>query len=152
VWPGAGAFSATRTTSALRVQTAGEPQRVHGSDGREHIEYDLFVTNSFAADVRLESLGVRGSGRRLLSLSGAKLGAVTLQLATFKSTERSVAPASTVVIPVDVALPRSAGRSVPGALTNRIRTRSRGTPRCEGSLGARPLMCRLCASIGEHRS
>ena len=136
VWPGAGALSATRTTSALRVQTAGEPQRVHGSDGREHIEYDLVITNSFAADVRLESLGVRGSDRSLLSLSGAKLGAVTLQLATFKSTERSVAPASTVVIPVDVALPRSAGRSVPGALTNRIRYTIPGNPPLRGVIGS----------------
>ena len=71
----AGASSAAQTTSALRVQTAGDPQRVHGSDGREHIEYDLVITNSFAADITLRSLQVRGNGRRLLSLSGTKLGA-----------------------------------------------------------------------------
>src|SRR6516225_3914508 len=82
VWPGAGALSAAQTTSAMRVQAAGEPQRVHGSDGREHIEYDLVITNSFSARIRLKSLEVRGSGRRLLSLSGAKLGAATLGLTT----------------------------------------------------------------------
>src|SRR5437764_15306676 len=84
VWPGVAALSAAQTTSALRVQTAGEPQRVHGSDGREHIEYDLVVTNSFSARIRLKSLVVRGGGRGLLSLSGAKPGAGTLGRTTLK--------------------------------------------------------------------
>src|SRR5436190_18007829 len=139
LWPGAGTLPAAQTTSALRVQTVGAPQRVHGSDGREHIEYDLVITNAFSGGIdgiRLESLEVRGGGRRLLSLSGAKLGAFTLQLATFKSTGRSVARGATVVIPVDVVLPRSAGRSVPGVLSNRIRYAILGNPPLRGLIGS----------------
>jgi hypothetical protein len=32
-------------TTALQVQAARPPQRVHGSDGCEHIEYNLVITN-----------------------------------------------------------------------------------------------------------
>jgi hypothetical protein len=136
VWLPAGASSAAETTSALRLQTAGEPQRVHGSDGREHIEYDLVITNSFPGDVTLGSLEVRGSGSRSLFLSGARLGSVTLRLAAFDPTGRSVAPGSTVVILVDVALPRSAGRRVPGLLTNRIRYTIPGHPPLRPVIGS----------------
>jgi len=37
-------------TTALQVQAARPPQRVYGSDGREHIEYNLVITNDFTAD------------------------------------------------------------------------------------------------------
>ncbi|MGI8715602.1 MAG: M23 family metallopeptidase [Solirubrobacteraceae bacterium] len=109
-----------QTTSALRVEVSGAPQRVQGSDGREHVEYDLIITNAFSAEATLRSLEVGGDGRRLLSLSGAAVDAATFRLGTFTPTGGRVGPASTVVIEVDVALPSSAGRSVPRLLTNRI--------------------------------
>jgi hypothetical protein len=120
VWPFAGALSDAQTSSALRVEVSGAPQRVHGSDGREHIEYDLIITNAFTADATLGSLKVRGDGRPLLSLSGAALGAATFPLASETATGGRIGPASTVVTQVDVELPRSAGRTVPRLLTNRI--------------------------------
>jgi hypothetical protein len=70
IWQPAGTVSHAETTSALRVEVAGPPQRVQGSDGREHIEYDLLVTNAFTADARLEALEVRSHGTKLLSLTG----------------------------------------------------------------------------------
>ena len=88
---------------------------------REHVEYDLIVTNAFTADARLTSLEVRGRRRRLLSLSGAALAAVTLRAGTSAPTDGRVPPASTVVTQVDLALPRSVGRTVPVFLTNRIK-------------------------------
>ena len=51
---------ATSAPTALQVAASGAPQRVHGSDGREHIEYDLVITNAFTAEVTLTSLVVRG--------------------------------------------------------------------------------------------
>ena len=123
VWPFAGALSGAETTSALRVELPGAPQRVFGSDGREHIEYDLIITNAFTADATLSSLEVRGGGRRLLSLRGAALGAVTLQLTSSKPSDGRIGPASTVVTQVDIALPRAGRRTVPALLTNRIRYR-----------------------------
>ncbi len=53
----------------LAVSTSGAPQSVHGTDGREHVEYDLVVTNSFNTDVVPISLVVRGGGRTLLELN-----------------------------------------------------------------------------------
>lgn len=114
------AVSSAETTSALRVEAAASPQWVHGSDGREHIEYDLVVTNVFTANATLKSLAVSSPAGRLLSLSGTGLSAATLRLLAGKNNGPVVAPSSTVVIIVDVALPGSAGRAVPASLTNRI--------------------------------
>jgi hypothetical protein len=123
VWPFAGALSDAQTSSALRVEVSGAPQRVQGSDGREHIEYDLIITNLFPGEATLKSLEVRADSRHLLSLTGAALGAVTLRVATvpLPPASSSIGPGSTVVTQVDIALPRSAGRNVPRRLTNQIR-------------------------------
>ena len=47
-----------------------------------------------------------------------------------------MARGATVVIPVDVVLPRSAGRSVPGVLANRIRYAILGNPPLRGLIGS----------------
>ena len=117
-----GLFAAARAgaqPTALQVEAAGAPQYVHGSDGRVHVEYDLIITNVFTADATLKSLEVRGDGRRLLVLRGAALAAVTLPPLGSGPTAR-IAPASTVVTLVDIALPASGGRAVPTRVTNRI--------------------------------
>ena len=116
----AGALSDAQTTSALRVEVSGPPQRVYGSDGREHIEYDLIITDAFTADATLGSLEVRGDGKLLMSLSAAALGATTLRIGTFAPTRGRIEQGATVVALVDVTLPRSVGRTVPGVLTNQI--------------------------------
>ena len=105
--------------TALQVEAPGVPQFVHGSDGREHLEYDLIITNVFTAEATLKSLEVRGGGRRLLVLRGAALTAVTRLLFSSVPTAR-ISPASTVVTQVDIALPRSPGRAVPTRVTNEI--------------------------------
>lgn len=109
------------TTGALRVELAGAPQRVHGSDGREHVEYDLVVTNAFPAEATLRSLAVRGGGRQLLARSGAALGDITSPLAALPPSHLRIAPASSALVQVDLARPRSAGRRAPARLLNRIR-------------------------------
>jgi hypothetical protein len=105
------------TAIALRATSS---RAVFASDGREHVDYDLVTTNAFTAPVTLERLRVRGAGRTLLTLQGGALAAKTFQ--AFGSTPTTVIPiASTVVSYVDVALPRSAGRTAPRRLTNRLR-------------------------------
>ncbi|MFN8130069.1 MAG: M23 family metallopeptidase [Solirubrobacteraceae bacterium] len=107
------------TTTALQVQAAHAPQRVHGSDGREHVEYDLVITAAFSGAATLKSLEVRGDGRRLLTLRGGRLAAVTRPLFAAQPT-LVIAPASSVVTQVDLVLPRAAGRTAPRRLTHRI--------------------------------
>jgi hypothetical protein len=68
------------------VQAAAPSRAVYGSDGREHIDYDLVTTNAFTAPVTLKSLRVRGDGKTLLTLKGNALAAKTFQ--NFGSTPR----------------------------------------------------------------
>ena len=119
-WLVAAAPAGAGSTTALQVEAVRAPQSVHGSDGREHVEYDLVITNAFSGVATLESLEVRGDGRRLLTLRGSRLAAATQRLFDTAPTA-AIAPASTVVTQVDLVLPRSAGRTVPSRLTHRIK-------------------------------
>jgi hypothetical protein len=113
------AASAAGPATAIAVQ-ATHSRAVYGSDRREHIDYDLVITNAFTAPVTLTSLRVRGDGETLLTLKGNALAAKTFQ--NLGSTPMAVIPnGSTVVSFIDVALPRSAGRTPPKRLTNRLR-------------------------------
>ncbi len=105
--------------TALQVTTPGPARAVYGSDGREHVEYDVVVTNAFTAPVTLESLTVTGTRRTLLRLTGSRLAEHTHEIIADKPSAR-IRPSATVVTLVDVVLPRSAGRTVPRRLTNRI--------------------------------
>jgi hypothetical protein len=110
---------AAQPATAIAVH-ATSSRAVFGSDGREHIDYDLVITNAFTAPVTLDRLRVQGHGKTLLTLEGGALAAKTFQM--FGTTPTAVIPsASTVVSYVDVALPRSAGRTAPKRLTNRLR-------------------------------
>jgi Peptidase family M23 len=115
----ANADHAASTSTALQVTAVGPPQRVHGSDGREHIDYTLVITNAFTAEATLTSLVVRGGGKELLALGGDALAAFTRPLASEEPTT-SIPKASAVAIFVDIVLPRSAGRRVPKRLHHRI--------------------------------
>jgi hypothetical protein len=116
---------------------------VLGSDGREQIEYDLLITNAFTADATLYSLEVRGGGRGCLSMTGAALNAVTLQLTSSKPTDGRIGRASTVVTQVDIAFPRWARRTVPALLTNQIRYRIPAKAPSRPVTGPRQSRCRL---------
>lgn len=102
IWVGAATPGAARTTAALQVQAAGAPQRVHGSDGREHVEYDLVITNVFSADATLTSLQVRGDGRLLLTLTGDALAAATHRVYTIPADapSRAIIGSTTIDGPV----------------------------------------------------
>jgi hypothetical protein len=108
-------------TTALAVQ-ATPARAVYGSDGREHIDYDLLTTNVFTAPVTLQSIQVRGAGRVLLTLRGRALAAHTFSLQG--TTPTATVPVSSVVKTlIDVILPRSSGRTWPARLTHVIRYR-----------------------------
>jgi hypothetical protein len=106
--------------TALLVEATNRPLRVPGSDGLQHLEYDLIVSNVFTAPVTLTSLEVRSeSGRTLLRLAGDDLATVTEGLLTQAPvTPPAQVPASGgVAIVVDVAVPAG---EVPSRLTNVI--------------------------------
>ena len=111
--------SAAPQITALQVTTTGTPHRVHGSDGREHIEFNLVITNSSFSEVTLTSLKVRGGGEDLLALEGDALAESTHPIGLGPPT-RTVPSSSTVATLVDVVMPRSAGRRVPKRIRSRI--------------------------------
>jgi Peptidase family M23 len=113
------AARAAPTSTALQVAATGAPQRVHGSDGLEHIDYDLVITNAFTAEVTLTSLVVTAGGKNILTLSGEALAAATHTLGVGEPTS-SIPASSTVATFVDVVLPPSARRTVPERLRHRV--------------------------------
>ena len=73
--------AAGEKTTAIVVSATNDPLRVSGSDGVDHLEYDLLVTNGFAAPVTLTSIAVTSpDGEALLRLEGDALVTATQPL------------------------------------------------------------------------
>ena len=106
-----------RELTAIVVSAIGGPIGVPGSDGLQHIEYDLVVTNVFNAPVLLSTIEVTTlDGDPLLSLAGHDLVAATQPLLGLTPVEEIPASGTAAVI-IDVAVP---GERVPERLTHRI--------------------------------
>ena len=105
--------------TALLVSATNAPLRVLGSDGMEHLEYDLIIANPFTAPVTLVSVDVvAADGRQLLRLEGGALAAVTQRLAHVPGPPITVVPASGVVaVVLDVVVQPG---QVPDWLSHRI--------------------------------
>ena len=93
------------TTTAIVVSATNDPLRVSGSDGLDHLEYDLLVTNGFAAPVTLTSIAVIApDGETLLRLEGDALVTATQPL--LGRTPTAEIPASgAVAVVMDVTVP-----------------------------------------------
>ena len=105
-------------STALEVRAQGPPRHFRGTDGREHIDYDLLITNAFTADVTLRSLEVLdGRGKRLLRLEGEALAAVTFELLPPGPPTATVRKSGVVMTKIDVAV---SPRAVPERLTHRL--------------------------------
>jgi murein DD-endopeptidase MepM/ murein hydrolase activator NlpD len=117
--PGAAASqqSPAPQTTALLVTSTNAPLRVLGSDGLEHLEYDLVFTNFFTAPVTLTAINVIGpDGSNLLELHGEALAENTAPM--LGGAPSAVIPlAGTLATVIDVALPAD---TVPAQITHRI--------------------------------
>jgi hypothetical protein len=92
-------------TTAIVVAATNEPLRAPGSDGADHLEYDLLVTNAFTAPVTLSSIEVLApDGERLLRLAGEDLVAATQPLLEGTATE-AIPASGTVAVVMDVPAP-----------------------------------------------
>lgn len=104
-------------TTALAVTAQAAPLRVTGSDGQEHLEYDLLMTNRAPVDVTLTSVDVLTTeGDVLLQLAGDGLAAVT-HLVSGAPPTTTIPPSATVATVLDVVV---AADAVPASLTHRI--------------------------------
>lgn len=107
----------TARTTALLVSAIHDPLRVTGSDGMVHLEYDLVLTNVFAAPVTVTAIEVlTPDGQSLLRLTGDALAAMTQPL--FGRTPTALVPQSgALAAMLDVVVPPD---HVPERLTHRI--------------------------------
>jgi hypothetical protein len=101
-------YGGTASTAVL-VSATHAPLAVLGSDGMRHLEYDLLVTNTFLAPVRLTHIDVRdGNGRHLQQLDGEELLSATQPLLGAQP-QREIPPSGTVAVVMDVAVPPDPG-------------------------------------------
>ncbi|HEU0116866.1 MAG TPA: hypothetical protein VFQ80_19385, partial [Thermomicrobiales bacterium] len=88
--------------TAIVVSATNDPLRVAGSDGADHLEYDLVVTNVFAAPVTLTSVDVVApDGGTVLSLTGEPL-AEAIQPLLGAGPTTAIPASGTVAVVMDV--------------------------------------------------
>src|SRR5215212_154841 len=92
-------------TTAIVVSSTNDPLRVPGSDGVDHLEYDLLLTNGFAAPVTMTAIEVMASdGEPLLQLDGDDLVTATQPLLG-RTPTAAVPTSGTVAVVIDVRVP-----------------------------------------------
>jgi Peptidase family M23 len=122
--PGTGIEPGTSFTP-LAASTMTTPTAVLGTDGKQHIAYELVLTNATAEAAKIERLEVRAPGvkRPLASIDGAPLIADMTRLGGLPEgappAEATTIPAASVgVVWLDVTLPATA--PVPSKLEHRV--------------------------------
>ncbi|OBB57433.1 peptidase M23 [Mycobacterium sp. 852013-51886_SCH5428379] len=91
----------------LLAEVLSEPVAVPGTDGRDHLAYELRLTNVLAQDVTITSLEVLAAERVLLTLTGDQIGYWTRVIGTPVPTTR-IGPGQTALTWLDVAIDRPA--------------------------------------------
>jgi pimeloyl-ACP methyl ester carboxylesterase len=109
--------SSDAQVTALLASATNAPLRVLGSDGMEHLEYDLILTNVFAAPVKLVAIEVTApDGKVLQRLDGDSLLAVLRPMfGNVPIQEVPVSGAASVIM--DVRVPPG---QVPSEISHRI--------------------------------
>ena len=108
----ASAASDDSSVSPITVSAIGEPLVVQGSDGMQHVDYDVLVTNVFTAPVTLTSVSVldAANDETLFEAEGDDLAALTesnfLQAPVDPPAEIPVS--SQVSVEIDIQLPADA--------------------------------------------
>lgn len=98
-------LAGTNRATAILVSATNDPLRVPGSDGADHLEYDLIMTNTFTAPVTLSVIEVVAEGATVHRLEGDALLQATQPF--LGQTPTSPIPTSgTVAVVMDVIVPR----------------------------------------------
>ncbi|MGD9891854.1 MAG: M23 family metallopeptidase [Dehalococcoidia bacterium] len=109
----------TKETTALLAGSINAPLRVPASDGLEHLEYDLILTNVCAAPITLTTIEiVAPDGRLLRRLEGDELAALTQPVFFAGGPPVTEVPvAGTLATVIDLAVPPD---TVPARITHHI--------------------------------
>jgi hypothetical protein len=99
------------------VSAVSTPVPVLATDGKNHLAYELMLTNTLGQEVTLTSVVVRSADRALLTLAGDSLGHWTRALGSVSPTT-TLGPGQAGVVWLDVALDKSA--TIPTELVHTV--------------------------------
>jgi Peptidase family M23 len=100
-------------STAIVVAPFHEAHHVRGDDGRDHVEYDLLVTNMFDGPVTVTTLEITNEAGKVIGhLDGSELAQATQTLIDGKLA-KAIPPSGSLAIEVDLVLP-------PGTLPKRL--------------------------------
>jgi hypothetical protein len=117
----AAAASAAPKRTPLFVTVLTPPAPVVGSDGRQHLAYELTLENNTGARAEVDSVAVRARGAGvLLRIAGAQLPAVMQNFGFVQTSAFAASEGGRMWL--DVTLPR--GRRLPRALVHRLSVRA----------------------------
>lgn len=110
-------FAEQNRPTAILVSPIHDAQVVRGTDGMDHVEYEILVVSVFPEPVTLTSVTVFDpTGKKLMQLDGSALTAATQPL--FAHTGSAVIPASAAVtVEIDLILPPN---TAPERVTHKI--------------------------------
>jgi murein DD-endopeptidase MepM/ murein hydrolase activator NlpD len=123
--PSSSSASERITPVLLSVQDAPIP--FIGSDGREHLVYELWMTNFSSANVAVEQVEILGSGGAVLQTLAASEIATRLQPAGLREPSATMSASTDALLFIHVVL-TGKGPTAPQQLTHRVRLRAEAAP------------------------
>src|SRR4029077_6050078 len=97
----------------LLASVVAAPVPVPATDGKDHLAYELQLTNALSQEVTITSLAVLAGDKTLLTLSGDQLAYWTRILGSFQQPTTKVGPGLSALVWLDVAVERRADGSAP---------------------------------------
>jgi len=90
--------------SSFAISTMNPPNPVLGADGRNHLAYELLVTNASRVFVTLDKIEAVAAGATLSTLEG---DALAKMMEVYAGSDRTVAPGGTAIVFMDVSFASS---------------------------------------------
>ncbi len=105
-------------TTPLLASVVAAPVPVPATDGKDHLAYELQLTNALSQEVTITSLAVLAGDKTLLTLAGDQLAYWTRILGSSQQPTTKVGPGLSALVWLDVAVERPADGSAPTIPTN----------------------------------
>lgn len=107
------------TITPVTESVLSTPRWFQGDDGRFHMEYELALTNAAVLPVHVTSVQVRAAGgRRIETLSGARLEAAMTLLGAPEQPTTELPPATVGIVWLDVSV--ASRRAIPRRIEHRL--------------------------------
>src|SRR5271163_792834 len=121
-----GSPSASERITPVLLSVQDAPIPFIGSDGREHLVYELWMTNFSSANVAVEQVEILGSGGAVLQTLNASEIATRLQPAGLREPSATMSASTDALLFIHVVL--ADGQTAPQQLTHRVRLRAEAAP------------------------